>query len=519
MEMHEMRRDRTTRLGTAALGALAVLAVASPATAQTAAVRPAANPVPGSYIVVLKDAGASAQSTRSAASDLARQHGGTLTQTYTASLRGFAVKLGDAAAKRLAAHPAVAYVEQDGYATGSDTQPDATWGIDRIDQRDLPLNSSYTYPNTGSGATAYILDTGVDESHPDFEGRVQHGYDFIDNDPDASDCHGHGTHVAGTVGSKTYGVAKKVKLVSVRVLNCQSSGQWSQIIAGIDWVAKNAVKPAVANMSLGGGANTSVDNAVASLVSSGVTAAVASGNGNTDACGTSPARVSSAITVNATDRSDNRSSFSNYGSCTDIFAPGTTITSTRNGGGTQDMSGTSMATPHVAGTVALYLTTTPSATPSQVAGAVTGGATSGKVVNPGASSPNKLLYTGFIGGSEPPPSCAGGSNGTDVAIPDAGSAVTSDIALSNCSGSATASTAVKVDINHTYTADLTVELVGPSGRAYPLHRAGGVGSAAGIHATYTVDASSETKNGTWKLRVTDVYTHDTGVVDAWTLTF
>jgi subtilisin family serine protease len=518
-----MRHDRKIRLTTVA-GAcvLAAGAMATPAAAApTGSIFSAADPVAGSYIVVLKDSHAGAAATKNAAATLAGQYGATVTSTYTATIRGFAATLDEAGAKRLAANPAVDYVQQDGVARMSETQDNATWGIDRIDQRNLPLDTRYTYPNTGSGTTAYILDTGVHKQHTDLEGRVTDGYDFIDNDGDASDCQGHGTHVAGTVGSKTWGVAKRVKLVSVRVLDCQGSGQYSQIISGIDWVARNAVKPAVANMSLGGGADSTVDNAVKRAIQAGITFAVAAGNANTDACSTSPARVPEAITVNATDNQDNRSSFSNYGSCTDIFAPGTTITSTRNGGGSTSMSGTSMATPHVVGAAALYLTANPSATPAQVRDALVTNGTQNVVKNPGAGSTNRLLYVGFIGGGGPgpDPTCTGGTNGDDVAIPDAGAAVTSSIALANCTGNATSATKVKVDINHSYTGDLLLELVGPSGRAYSLKQPGGASSAGGVHETFTVDASSEARTGTWRLRATDTLRYDTGSIDTWTLTF
>ncbi|WP_158888574.1 S8 family peptidase [Amycolatopsis anabasis] len=340
--------------------------------------------VAGSYIVVLKDSPA-------AAGDLVGRYGGQVKQTYTTALHGFAASMSERQAKRLAADPRVAYVEQDGVAHLAGTQDNPTWGLDRIDQKALPLDKKYTYPNEGAGATVYVADTGTMLNHPDFGGRATSGYDFIDNDSNASDCHGHGTHVAGTVGSATYGVAKKASIVAVRVLNCQGSGQYSQIISGIDWVAKNAKKPAVLTMSLGGGANSSVDSAVKRAVAAGVTTTVASGNSNTNACNTSPARTPEAITVNATDSNDNRASFSNYGSCTDIFAPGVNILSTKNGGGTTTMQGTSMATPHVAGAAAVYLSAHPDATPAQVDTALKNGASNGVVKNPGSGSTNKLL--------------------------------------------------------------------------------------------------------------------------------
>ncbi|GLZ43306.1 S8 family serine peptidase [Actinokineospora sp. NBRC 105648] len=506
--------------------AFAVVAtVAGPASAApTGAILNVAQPVAGSYIVVFKDDKSTAPVTNGKAIDLARKHGGKVKSTYTASIRGFAVQLDEAAAKALAADPSVAYVQQDGYARISETQTNPTWGLDRIDQTSLPLDQKYTYANTASNVTAYIVDTGIYKSHPEFEGRAKDGYDFIDNDADASDCQGHGTHVAGTVGSKTYGVAKQVKLVAVRVLDCNGSGQFSQIISGVDWVAKNAVKPAVANMSLGGGGDTATDNAVKRAIAAGVTFAVAAGNNNQDACGTSPARTPEAITVAASDSADKRSIWtagsleSNYGTCVDIFGPGTGITSTKNGGGTTSMSGTSMATPHVAGASALYLSANPSATPAQVRDALVNNASSGKITDL-KGSPNKLLNTSFIGGGNPDPgTCAPATNGDDVAIPDTNTAVSSSVTVANCTGKAATTTSVKVDINHTYTGDLVVDLVGPSGAVYNLKKARGASSAGGVHETYTVDASAENRNGTWKLQVTDVWTYDTGNIDTWTLT-
>ncbi|MEJ2858329.1 MULTISPECIES: S8 family peptidase [unclassified Saccharothrix] len=523
-----MRHDRSTRrrVVTACLAASALTlsgltyGYGYGAAAPEGTIRGANQPgtVEGAYIVVLKDSAVDAQRTPDKASDLARAYGGTLKLTYTAALRGFSVSITEARARRLAADPAVDYVEQDGIATATGTQDNPTWGLDRVDQKNLPLDKKYNYPGTASNVTAYVVDTGIHKAHSDFGGRAVDGYDFIDNDSVAQDCNGHGTHVAGTIGSGTYGVAKAVKLVGVRVLNCQGQGAWSQVIGGIDWVAKNAVKPAVANMSLGGGADSSVDDAVRRAVAAGITFAVASGNDNKDACSTSPARTAEAITVNATDSSDTRSTFSNYGSCTDIFAPGTSITSTWHNGSTNTISGTSMATPHVAGAAALYLSANTAATPAQVSKALTDNATAGVVKNAGSGSPNKLLYTGFLGGGNPP-ACSGGSNTDDVAIPDTNTAVTSSIAVSNCDGVGTTSTSVKVDINHSYTGDLAIDLVGPSGAVIVLRKAGGVGSSAGVHETFSVNTSSENKNGTWKLRVTDVYSYDTGTLDSWSISF
>ncbi|MBW4721230.1 S8 family peptidase [Saccharothrix obliqua] len=518
-----MRHDRSTRrrVVTACLATTALMTGVGYGYGHAAegAIRGADAPgaVKDAYIVVLKDGAVDAQRTPAKAADLASRYGGRLKFTYTAALRGFAVALGEAQARKLAADPAVEYVEQDGTATATGDQNNPTWGLDRIDQKNLPLDKKYTYPNTAPNVTAYVVDTGIHKAHNDFGGRAVDGYDFIDNDSVAQDCNGHGTHVAGTIGSNTYGVAKGVKLVGVRVLNCQGQGEWSQVIAGIDWVAKNAVKPAVANMSLGGGADSSVDNAVKRAVASGVTFAVAAGNDNKDACGTSPARTPEAITVNATDSGDTRSTFSNYGSCTDIFAPGTNITSTWNNGGANTISGTSMATPHVAGVAALYLSGKPSASPAEVGKALVDNTSNGVVRNPGAGSPNKLLNTGFIGGGGSP--CAGGSNGDDVAIPDAGSAVTSPVVVSGCEGRGSAATSVKVDVDHSYSGDLAIDLVGPGGGVFVLRKPGGVGSASGVHETFTVDTSGESRNGTWKLRVTDVYSYDTGKIDGWSISF
>ena len=400
------RKLKATGLGAAAALVLTLsggvaIAGASESGAQEGTIRGASGPnvVEGQYIVALKGEASAKSSARAAvnsqAQSLVSTYGGDVAQVYSAAFHGFSVSASEAQAKKLAADPNVDYVEADGVAKAIGEQPNPpSWGLDRIDGS---ADGTYTYPNEGEGVTAYVLDTGVDFSHPSFEGRATSGYDFIDNDDDASDCQGHGTHVAGTVGSAEYGVAKSVDLVSVRVLDCQGSGEWSQIIAGIDWVAQNANGPSIGNMSLGGGANDSVDRAVAGAISAGVQMAVAAGNDSSDACSTSPARVSSAVTLGSTDQGDGRSSFSNYGSCLDLFAPGGNINSTANGGGSQTMSGTSMATPHAAGAAALYLSENPDASPQQVADALTGTADSGVVGNPGNGSPNLFLNVTELG--------------------------------------------------------------------------------------------------------------------------
>ncbi|MCP3804619.1 S8 family peptidase [Allokutzneria sp. A3M-2-11 16] len=367
-------------------------AIAAPA---EGAIRNANQPdsVPGSYIVALKDGPGTS------AAGVAAKVGAAVEREYTVALRGFSAKMDENAAKRLAADPAVDYVEQDGYAyTTEGTQKDPTWGLDRVDQPKLPLDKKYKHITEGTNVNAYIVDTGVHKAHSEFGGRASDGYDFVDNDAVAQDCNGHGTHVAGTVGGKTYGVAKNVKLVGVRVLDCRGGGPWSQVIAGIDWVAKNAKKPAVANFSLGGETNTSVDNAIRRLVKSGVTVGVSAGNLNGDACASSPARVPEALTVGSTDKTDRRSPFSNHGRCLDLFAPGSDITSASHKGGSLTASGTSMAAPHVVGAAALHLQNNREDTPAQVAQALTAVATEGVVQNAGTGSPNKLLCTEFVGG-------------------------------------------------------------------------------------------------------------------------
>ena len=386
----------TTALATFAGAALAAAVSASAAPPTGTVLAASGTPVKDSYIVVLRDAAATPAVTRKAAADLAAANSGALTHTYTAAVRGFAVRLSAEKAQRLAADPRVASVQQDGVVTASATQSPATWGLDRIDQRALPLDNSYTYSTTASNVTAYIIDTGIRTAHAEFAGRATVGFDSIGDGQNGQDCQGHGTHVAGTVGGTTYGVAKAVKLVAVRVLNCSGSGTNAGVIAGVDWVTANAVKPAVANMSLGGGAAAALDTAVTNSINSGVTYAVAAGNSNANACNYSPARTAAAITVGATTRTDARASFSNYGSCLDIFAPGDGITSAWATGNTatNTISGTSMAAPHVAGGAALYLAANPTATPAAVRNALVAAATPNVVTNPGTGSPNLLLYTG-----------------------------------------------------------------------------------------------------------------------------
>ncbi|MGC5028325.1 S8 family peptidase [Micromonospora sp. DT229] len=611
------------------LAALAMVAAATPAMAAepVGTIRSAggATAVKDSYIVVFKDSEVSRTAVGSSVERLLRRHGGATARTYSTAIRGAELRISAKAAARIAADPAVAYVEQNHTVQLAATQTNPpSWGLDRIDQRNLPLNSSYTYPNTASNVTSYIIDTGIRTSHSDFGGRATWGTNAVDSNN--TDCNGHGTHVAGTVGGTAYGVAKATRLVAVKVLNCSGSGTNAGVIAGVDWVTANAVKPAVANMSLGGGANTTLDNAVINSINSGVTFVVAAGNGNSlgqrqNACNYSPARTAPAITVGATQNNDAAASFSNFGTCVDILAPGVSITAPwiTNDTSTNTISGTSMASPHVAGAAALVLSANPSWSNQQVRDYLVNNSTPNVISNVGTGTPNQLLYV--VNGSTPPPtndfsvsvsptsgsvapggsatatvstattngsaqsvslsasglpsgasasfspatvtsggssaltistsastpagtypvtitgsaasgtktatytltvtgsgsgSCSG-TNGTDVSIPDAGSAVTSSIIISGCNRNASSSSTVAVNIVHTYRGDLVIDLLAPDGSSYRLKNSSSSDSTDNVNTTYTVNLSSEAANGTWRLQVRDVYRADTGYLNTWTL--
>ncbi|WP_327326288.1 S8 family peptidase [Streptomyces sp. NBC_01210] len=404
------KRTRLTAFAAAALTAALVAAGLMSASSQSAQASdehaaPAtlyrsANAVPGRYIVTLGK-GVDSESMTGLA-------GVEPLFTYTSAMRGFAAALSPLQLDQVRSTPGVVAVEEDAAvsvlgSTGSHTRAaalsaaalsaPASWGLDRIDQHNLPLDNSFTPKSSGRGATAYILDTGIDFDHTEFGGRAKLGYDSVGDGWEGRDCHGHGTHVAGTVAGKTYGVARAASLVSIRVLDCLGSGTWSSVIAGLDWVAAHAKHPAVLNASIGGEKSVAVNKAVTAVSDSGVLPIVAAGNESADACDVSPASADRVVAVGASDRDDDETDFSNFGECLSLYAPGVDIVSANFFGGSVALTGTSMASPHVAGVAALYAAKHPKALPKQLAAWLEDGSTKDVLGNAGEGSPNRLLYT------------------------------------------------------------------------------------------------------------------------------
>ncbi len=376
----------------AVVSAFAALVLAACSDLTTPQSSPATIPSPtGRYIVVFRDSVADAP-------NLARQlinvTGGSLTFTYSSALKGFAARLPQGALAILGQNPRVAYIEPDQVFQVDVTQSmDANgdpWGLDRIDQQALPLSRTYTYTGTGVGVHVYIIDTGISTLASDFGGRADNVYDAYG--ATGEDCNGHGTHVSGIIGGATYGVAKSVSLHGVRVLSCAGIGLTSQIIAGIDWVRQNHASPAVANMSLGGGLSQALNDATTNLWNAGVFVAVAAGNDNADACQASPASASGAFTVAASEKTDAKASYSNWGTCVEAYAPGSAIKSDYLLGTTQTLSGTSMASPHVAGVAALYKGTFGDAASGTVSSWIISNATTGAITGNPGGTPNRLLF-------------------------------------------------------------------------------------------------------------------------------
>jgi subtilisin family serine protease len=363
--------------------ALAAMACAFFAwTGLAAAAGQAGDVIEGSYVVVLeegKDPKAVAQSKRAKAKEI-----------FRSAVNGFAADLSDQQVAALRRDSRVAYVEPDRVVTASATQAGATWGLDRSDQRSRPLSTTYSYNSTAANVTAYVIDTGIATGHANFEGRAANVYDAFGGN--GQDCHGHGTHVAGTIGSETYGLAKDVRLRGLRVLNCAGSGSTSGIISALNWLRSNAVRPAVANMSLGGGYSSALNSAATSLHNSGVFLAVAAGNENQNACNVSPASASGVFTTASSTSTDAKSSFSNWGSCVEAYAPGSSITSTWHNGGYNTISGTSMASPHVAGAAALYKGNYGDATSSTISSWLINNATASVITGNPSGTPNRLLH-------------------------------------------------------------------------------------------------------------------------------